>query len=142
MQGAESAKTQALKDRRTSPTPQDIDGSITLKSMLEKNRAEDWPDSKAAAIEGYVLRTAQKRDGDYHIVIAETANESDPKNELIVEVTPYWQHAVPALAEDKISGLVSRRVRLTGWLFFDPNETHQRGSRWELHPVTDIEIIG
>ncbi len=141
MQGTESTKTQALKDRRNAPKQQDIEPSATLQSLLKKNQAADWPESKAAVIEGYVLRTAKKKDGDYHIIIASEANESEPGNEMIAEVTPYWQQAAATLSEEIINNLGGKRVRLTGWLFFDTNEAHQRGTKWELHPVTDIEII-
>ena len=142
MSSTQSAKVQALKDRRSAPNSSDVDTSVTLQSLLDKNQPGDWAETKAAVIEGYVQRTAKKMDGDYHIVIANAANESDRNKEMIVEVTQYWQSAVRDFSEDKLLQLSGKRVRVTGWLFFDPNEEHQRGTRWELHPVTDIRLAG
>jgi hypothetical protein len=142
MSNTQSTQTQALKDRRNAPAGSDLDPSVNLQRLLDKNQPGDWPETKAGVIEGFVQRIAKKNDGDYHIVIASAANEPDRNKEMIVEVTPYWQNSVEVFSEDKLKQLTGKRVRVTGWLFYDPNEEHQRGTRWELHPVTDITVVG
>ena len=41
---------------------------------------------------------------------------------------------------DELEKLRGKKVRATGWLYWEPDEDHPdpRGTRWELHPVTSI----
>ncbi len=72
---------------------------------------------------------------------------------MVVEVTPRWRGANPNWNLIAFQHLVSQhaRVRITGWLMFDqehPDQLHTaqnrpatRGTLWELHPVTKIEVL-
>ena len=59
---------------------------------------------------------------------------------MIVEVTPAWQKKAASLTPDALRKLVGTRVRITGWLYWEPDDEQEdpRGTRWEIHPVTSI----
>lgn len=84
-------------------------------------------------------------DGDYHIWLMDDASQ-DRSESAVVEVTPRWRDVNPAweVAELKSIARDKERVRITGWLLFDQEHPEQldktRGTLWELHPITKIEI--
>ena len=139
----ESKAFKVLKERMNAPAATDIDKSISLDALVAKNGEKDWSTSKAAAIEGYVMQVEKEEDGDYHIVLTSKAGETDTKKWVIVEVIPAWQKKNPSLSGEKLRDLYGKKVRVTGWLFYepDPSQADPRGTRWEIHPVTSIEII-
>ncbi len=139
----ESPKARALKNRRMAPRSTDIDKSVTLAGLLEKSSESDWATSKAAVIEGYVIQVEKEEDGDFHIVLADGPQGHDTRKWVIIEVTPAWRKRKASLSEARLRQLMQKRVRVTGWLFYEPEEEHAdpRGTRWELHPVTDITVI-
>jgi hypothetical protein len=140
----ESKEYKALKDRTTEPAATDIDKSVTLDSLLAKNDEKAWQQTKGAAIEGYVIQVEKEEDGDYHIVMSSKANEIDTKKWVIVEVTQAWQKKKANLAAAKLRDFYGKKIRVTGWLFYEPDvsQPDPRGTRWEIHPVTNIEIVG
>jgi hypothetical protein len=139
----ESPKYVALKNRRAMPNQASIEKSITLKTLLDKKDEDDLPASKAAVIEGYVVQVEKEEDGDFHIVLAEDKRENDTNKWVVVEVTPAWRKRKASLSEARLRQLGDKKVRVTGWLFYEPEEEHAdpRGTRWELHPVTDIVVV-
>lgn len=139
----ESPKYVALKNRRTTPNQTSIDTSITLKTLLDKKDDDDLPASKAAVLEGYVVQVEKEEDGDFHIVLADDKRENDTNKWVIVEVTAAWRKRKASLSEARLRRLGDKKVRVTGWLFYEPEEEHvdPRGTRWELHPVTDIVVL-
>jgi len=83
---------------------------------------------------------------DYHIWIAD--NPDDYKaNAVIVEMTPRWKSVHPEWKTRELDRLAERRtkVRVSGWLMWDeehPDEVGKsRGSQWEVHPVTNFEVL-
>jgi hypothetical protein len=139
----ESPKSKALKNRRSPPGQSNIDKAVTLKGLLDKKNETDWSASKGAVIEGYVLQIEKEEDGDYHIALAEDRQENDTNKWVIVEVTPAWRTRKASLSPSRLKQLHGKRVRVTGWLFYEPDtdQVDPRGTRWELHPVTDISAI-
>ena len=139
----ESPKYVAMKNRRTTPNETTIEKSVTLKTLLDKKDEDDLSASKAAVIEGYVVQVEKEEDSDFHIVLAEEKKENDTNKWVIVEVTQAWRKRKASLSEARLRQLGNKKVRVTGWLFYEPEEEHvdPRGTRWELHPVTDIVVI-
>jgi hypothetical protein len=139
----ESPKSRALKNRRSPPGQNNIDKAATLKSLLDKKNETDWSSSKGAVIEGYVIQVEKEEDGDYHIALAEDKGENDTNKWVIVEVTPAWRTRKASLSDSRLKQLHGKKVRVTGWLFYEPDtdQVDPRGTRWELHPVTDISVI-
>ena len=139
----ESPKYVALKNRRTAPNEKSIDTSITLKTLLDKKDEKDLPTARAAVIEGYVVQVEKEEDGDFHIVLADDKRENNTDKWVVVEVTPAWRRRKASLSDARLRRLGDKKVRITGWLFYEPEEEHvdPRGTRWELHPVTDIVVV-
>ena len=138
----ESGEYRVLKNRRIAPGQNNIDKAATLKALLDKKNEKDWSTSKGAVIEGYVLQIEKEEDGDYHIVLAEDKGENDTNKWVIVEVTPAWRTKKASLSAARLNALHGKKVRVTGWLFYEPesDQVDPRGTRWELHPVTEITV--
>lgn len=139
----ESPRSRALKNRATAPRQTDIDKDVTLEGLLHKKVPTDWHNAKAAVIEGYIIQVEKEEDGDFHIVLAGDKQEHDTNKWVIVEVTPAWRKRNASLSDARLRRLIQKKVRATGWLFYEPEEEQAdpRGTRWELHPVTNITVI-
>ena len=83
-------------------------------------------------------------------------NVTDEKKRMICEITPRWrkrlgEYGIPSNLEALAAR--SARVRITGWMFFDPdhenesenshpgNHNNWRATGWEIHPVTAFEVV-
>jgi hypothetical protein len=156
-----------LKNRYNFPTAADIAPQASLETMLSSTQGQ-LDQSKAATIEGYI--TLVKTGGiescncgttvpqfmDTHIYVNATP-QFDEKHAVIVEVTPRLRQEMQGTADWSTPSLIQllkpgTRARITGWLFYDaehenasenihPGAPHNwRGTCWEIHPVTDIEM--
>jgi len=136
----ETPEALKLKGRSDAPTAAQIDAAATLEGMLARNTKSAFSEAKGATIEGWVVQVEREEDGDYHLALARAQKEPDSRHWVIVEVTPAWQKKNAALAGESLRKLNGQKVRVTGWLYYepDPNQPDPRGTRWELHPVTDI----
>jgi len=136
----ETAEEKKLKGRSTAPAAGDMDGTVTLAAMLAKNDKAAFSESKGAAVEGWVVQAEREEDGDVHLVLASARGETDTRKWVIVEVTPAWQKKSPAMSVAALRELVGKKVRVTGWLYWEPDEESgdPRGTRWEIHPVTAV----
>ena len=87
---------------------------------------------------------------DWHMWMVPTPTEAANRDRLravVVEVTP----RVRARSTNWVLGSVKAlarngdKVRIAGWLMWDPDHPDQvgktRGTTWELHPVTRIEVL-
>jgi hypothetical protein len=140
----DSPAVAALKGRTTTPMEGSIDHSVTLGGLLAKTSSTAWSNEKAATIEGFVIQVVKSDDGDYRLSLAAKAGDTNTKAWVIVEATPAWMAKEPSLAEAKLAdrGLVGKKVRATGWLFYDENKvTFPRGTNWEIHPLTSLVIL-
>ena len=83
-------------------------------------------------------------DVDWHIYLQENASDGMDKA-VIVETTPRIrkQHHWDSNVLDKSVG-TGNPIRVTGFLMVDPEHRNQvgkfRGTIWEIHPVTNIEV--
>jgi len=136
----ETAEAKKLRGRTSAPKATDMDSAATLDSLLSKKDKSAFSEAKAATLEGYVVQVEKEEDGDMHVVLAPTAGETDTKKWVIVEVTPAWQKKGGAFTQDALRKLHGQKVRVTGWLYYEPDEEmgDPRGTRWEIHPVTEI----
>jgi hypothetical protein len=139
----ESKAEMTLKERRAPPTAEAIDPNATIDALLTKKAQSDWSNAKGARIEGYVVQVEREDDGDVHLAVAASANQTDSAKWMIVEVTPAWQKRKPELSVKRLRALVKKHVRVTGWLYYEPEEDQEdpRGTRWELHPVTELAVL-
>ncbi len=83
---------------------------------------------------------------DFHIWIADAPTD-DKGSAVIVEMTPRWKSVHPEWQLRELDRLARDRamVRVTGWLLWDeehPDEVGKsRGTQWEVHPVTNFEVM-
>lgn len=138
----ESKKEMALKNRASAPASSAIDGNVSITALLEKSAESDWSSTRGATIEGFVMQVEREEDGDAHVVLAPSADDTDSKRWVIVEVPLSWRKKL-GTSVDKLRALTGKKVRATGWLYYEPDEGEHdpRGTRWELHPVTSIEAV-
>ena len=155
-----------LKNRHAFPKAEEV-LELTLDKLLNSKKM-DLDDGKAAQIEGFITRV--KKGGvescncgttdpvymDTHIYVNKTAI-FDAKTAVIVEVTPRLREEMRDTADWSTDTLIKllpegTKAKITGWLFYD--EEHEnaaanidrtrlhnwRGTCWELHPVTSIEV--
>jgi len=125
------------KNRRTAPTSQDIDSSVTLARMLAPdNDSTRFLETQGAEITGYVVQVEQGGHPetancgnltleltDTHITVA-LGPTADLTTTLIVEVTPWWRQEMKKQAIDWSTPTLSqtitgKKVKFTGWLLFD-----------------------
>ena len=136
----ETAEAKKLRGRATAPKAADVDSAVTLDAMLSKKDKSAFSESKGATVEGYIVQVEKEEDGDVHLVLAPSAGETDTKKWVIVEVTPAWQKKGGNFTADSLRKMQGQKVRVTGWLYYEPDEASPdpRGTRWEIHPVTEI----
>lgn len=162
----ERRKLHRLKNRTKLPQASDFDERVTLRSLLQPgDDSARWFVTRAGRVEGYVVSVAAARTElancyfgrDTHIHIA--LRPSAPSHEhLVLETTPRieawarsrgWDWTEETLKRE----LTGRLVRFEGWLLFDYGHAMEseniapgrplnwRGTAWEIHPVTKIEVL-
>jgi hypothetical protein len=139
----ESKAEMALKSRATAPKAGEMDANATIQSLLQKQGPADWSNKKGAQLEGYVIQVEREDDGDVHLVLATKPGETNTQSWVITEVPSAWQKKSAALSEKSLKSLVGKHVRVSGWLYREPDEEHAdpRGTTWEIHPVTDLKVL-
>jgi hypothetical protein len=135
------------------------------------NDEDRFDESKAAVIEGYIFDitsggsegcNCKSKEEDYkdvHVVLVIKKTYKSKRHRVIAEITPRLRERVFEKLDIETSNkelrklLIGKKVRVTGWLLFDdehkddayntdPNGTNNwRATCWEIHPITDIEII-
>lgn len=160
-----------LKNRTIFPEAKDFDSTIDLQKILAPGNDHDrWNADKAGELTGYVADVkiggvetcnCKAKDPDHrdtHIeLVLDPMNFTD-NQKVIVEVTPRIRKIMGDKGEnwstrslrDKILG---RWIKVKGWLLFDEEHSSQsentnpgnsknwRGTCWEIHPVTSIEVV-
>jgi hypothetical protein len=134
-----SASDEALKARAVAPKATDIEKAANLGALLAKSKPTDWASSMGAVLEGHVIQVVKSEDGDIRLYLAAKSDESDTRKWVIIEVKPSWVEKSPDLAYAKLWALSGKKVRATGWLFYDTTAVkYPRGTNWELNPATEI----
>ena len=115
--------------------------------------------AKVGGIESCNCKAKDLPHHDTHIdVVLSPQDNNNAKRHVIVEVTPRIHKLMDAKGKDWSTPtlhntLPSHLVRFTGWMFYDTEHRPQcfntapnnpkdwRGTAWEVHPVTNIEIL-
>ena len=148
----------SLKNRSIIPTKYE---SIELSQLLTMKYTDTTNQHRAVAVSGYVMD--MKEGGkescncgsavykDTHIYLVKDENVDDASEAIIVEATPRMRSALGTTKQLKDQYL-HHHVVVYGYLFCDTehkqNSTvdagkglHWRGSVWEVHPITKIELL-
>jgi hypothetical protein len=141
----ESREYLALKARAKAPAGADMDSAVSLEGFLTRKGEHDWSMSKGGALEGYVIQVEKEQDGDFHVAMAAKPDETSTTNWVIVEVSPAWRAKNANLADARLRALRGKKIHVDGWMLYEPEGddlgNDPRGTRWELHPVTDIKVL-
>ena len=141
--------------------------SLTWPKDVEKRDRENWSAEDAASIahyegipvmvEGYL--TAATESGpestnchgmsndmvDWHVSLVKNPGE-DRSKAIVTETTPRVR-ARHKWSLDLLRQIIDNqeRVRVSGWLFFDPEHPDHIGkyrvTLWEIHPIMQIEVF-
>ncbi|MBI3825602.1 MAG: hypothetical protein HY294_06385 [Candidatus Rokubacteria bacterium] len=147
--------------------PKPIEGQIKREDWREVDTAFVGQfEGAAITVEGYLAGVrpegaektncgaTQPERIDFHIWLVGNPPKKMPNSKLndrrravVVEITPRLRAEHPEWTKTAIQKLVDqkRRVRVSGWLMLDQDHPEQlrktRGTLWEIHPVTAIEIF-
>jgi hypothetical protein len=155
-----------LRNRDAAPDPAEIDASASLPALVfPGDDLGRWNHRQAATVMGFVIDVIPgtldsancHADRDTLIVLGQ--HQDDPPNQrLVVAVTPHWRGAMQGQDVDWSTlglqhSLIGHWVRVTGWLYDDweakneaqntapDNSDATRATIWELHPVTQIQVL-
>jgi hypothetical protein len=136
---------------------------ITVQEILNFADREDQSlEATGVVLEGWLL--GRRHEGpespnchsqtrrDFHMWVGDAPQQ--PKNSkeamgmrdasVVVEPTPNLQELHGSWTDKGLQSLVRKRIRVTGWLMYDPEHPDQvgntRGTLWEVHPVMQIEV--
>jgi hypothetical protein len=160
-----------LKNRKEFPGLKDFDTIISLQKILQPGKdLSRWNTNQVARIKGYVYevksggtetcncKATEKDLKDTHIeIILDPMNDGKIRR-MIVEITPGFRKIMKERGMDwSTSSLrdkfLGRWVQVEGWMFYDEehayssensnpgNGNNWRGTAWEIHPVTKLEVI-
>lgn len=161
------------KNRYNFPQKADFDSTIQLKDLAASGDPNQFSPDKAVLVKGYVydVKTGgvetcncKTKDPDFrdtHIELIVSADQTDPQNRVIVEVTPRLRAIMNGKGEDWTTNnlrqtIKGHQVEVAGWLMYDAeHETEAfandpddqvgrhnwRATCWEVHPITYLKVI-
>lgn len=158
------------KNRYKLPAQTDFAVGISLSDLIKAVSANYLPQDSAVILTGYVFnvkmggvescncKTKDPVYRDTHIELVPDAEHTGPEYRVIVEVTPRLRAMMAAKGIDWSTEtlkqtLKGHKARITGWLFFDSEhekesfandpdgEKDWRATCWEIHPITNIELL-
>lgn len=137
---------------------------MTVEDILAFHDAEDPAlENTGVLVEGWLL--GRRHEGpespnchsqvrrDFHMWLGDAPEAPQTQAEamamrdlaVVVEPTPNMQDEHPTWTELALGQLVRKRIRVRGWLMYDPEHPdqlgHTRGTLWEVHPVMGIEVL-
>ena len=148
----------SLKNRSAIP---DSYTTMTVAKLLSMMYSNNTSQNQAVAVKGYIMdvkdggqescNCESKDFKDTHIYLVSNKNETKASKAVIVEVTPRLRAELGTTKELKEKYL-NQQVIVYGYLFCDTehkqNSTvdkggglHWRGTVWEIHPITKIELV-
>ncbi len=164
-------KLNQMKNRYVVPQDNQIDHSITLSAMLapgdDKTR---WSTTSGAEVTGFVLDVnpgggetcnCGKTDAahiDAHIELVLNSTGTAKTQSVVVEVTPRLRAIMGTNGTDWSTKTLQKQfrhkwVKVRGWMTFDSQHasaaentnpggaSNWRATAWEIHPVTDMQIV-
>lgn len=153
--GKPAQNTNKLKNRATQVASPNASSIPELTSLPTTGPKVAQLAAEGVRVEGYLAMRVQERKEscncgdptlhDFHIWMVDQSGQARA-SAAVVEMTPRWRAANPGWTLSALQHLINQksRVRVTGWRYLDPNHQdqvgHTRASRWEIHPITKIEV--
>jgi len=149
--------------------PVDFDAvfDLTWPKDIERRNRDRWSTEDTAtiaqyeglpiSIEGYLVQGRESGEEspnchgtandevDWHVWMTKKTGEDRTKS-IVIETTPRVRAQHPNWSLRQVSALArdGLRVRISGWLFMDPEHPDQigktRGTIWEIHPIMEMEV--
>jgi hypothetical protein len=149
--------------------PVDFDAveQLSWPKSTERTHRSKWPPADAAevaryeglplSVEGYLAGSREEGPEscnchgaddvfrDFHIWLTKTPEE-DRSGSIVIEMTPPVKSKHPNWTTTALGKIAraNQRVRVSGWLMFDPEHPDQvgktRGTIWEIHPIMQFEV--
>ncbi len=129
---------------------------LALPSFHGEYEQSDWTTVRAynqrgVSLEGYIAEVPPSTGGTIHLHLRDARQPrcfpgGPRQTQLVANVTPAFQPPKTGWSHDALFDLCRNqtRVRLSGWLLHDYQGVRDvedgRGSAWEIHPVTKIEV--
>jgi hypothetical protein len=157
--------TNVLKNRKRNPPQASINNSVTLRAMLgSRDRATVFSQNVAARISGFLFEaipehgescnchSSNASDHDIHVLIAPSKTTSSKSQCVVIEITPWVKEHHPEWTVSYINHNKGKKVIVSGWLLHDWEHTSvsyattgdptgaQRGTVWEIHPLTAMRV--
>lgn len=157
-----------LKNRTARPRETDFDPRVTLSALLQPGEdSTRWSMSNAARVQGYVVSLANagvelancyapcRRDIHINVALRPDAPASE---QVVLEITAEirkwamgngWDWSEAKLKQE----LVGHWCSFEGWMFFDKyhageseniapgRQGNWRATAWEIHPVTNFQVV-
>jgi hypothetical protein len=150
--------------------PVDFDAIVQLPwpESIERRDRKNWPAAETAevaryegipvVVEGFLYNTrlegpespnchgADAEQRDWHVWLIKAPND-DRTGSIVVETTPRIRAQHPGWTVQKMNEAENDDLpaRISGWLMLDPEHPDQlgktRGTIWEIHPITQIELM-
>jgi len=125
-------------------------------TAAQQDLAARW-EKRAVTVEGFLLHIVKEGSEscncgstqfvDHHMWLAPTAATGRTKA-MVVEISPRaWAKHPAWKTNTPFNPLIKSKtkVRMTGWLTFDQEHNEQvgktRGTLWEVHPVTQVQVL-
>lgn len=147
-------------------TPMTFAEFFALPPLPEEYEQAEWSTvreytQRAVSLEGYIAELRRStgdemgllrwREGDIHVHLRETPQprcslDGNRREQVVASVTQAFQPPKTGWSYTALLDLCERqaRVRVSGWLLHDFEHVRDvgdlRGSAWEIHPVTKIEV--
>jgi hypothetical protein len=148
---AKSVRVQTMNESKNRTSEPNHYVFIPIDTILEADR-DAYSEDQGIYTEGYIVEIKRSgpescncgshTDTDIHIVLAPSPDDVDNDDKMIVEVTPRLRINMTFTDLKKLE-LNKTKIRVFGWLFFDAEHigAKWRGTEWEIHPITDIEVV-
>jgi hypothetical protein len=158
-----------LKNRIKPPPSPTKMTSAEINALPTKEKAKvNTLQNRGVVVEGFLVAAKQQgaestncgeggANADYHLWLVDSEDQVDLTDNdtiraskgisTVIEITPRWRKVNPGWSLKTLNRLIKQKAkfRVTGWLMLDPEHPDQigqtRGSIWEIHPITKIEVL-
>lgn len=154
--GKPAQNTNALKNRSSQVSSPSVSTIAALSALPTTGPTVPQLRTQGTVVTGYLVAAIQEGKEscncgdpvlhDFHVWLVDQSTKTK-KDAAVVEMTPRWRAANSGWSLSALHHLITQKakVRVTGWRYLDPNHQNQvgitRAGRWEIHPITKVEVF-